>query len=265
MPTQALLLVLLAAGFHAIWNLTLHETPDRLAAITVSGLVSGLLLLPGTFFFPPWQVWPLIILSALAEAVYALFLTRAYERGSLGLTYPLARGTAPLLVTLGAWVVLEQPPSALTIAGAATLAAGLGVIALTGRRSGQLTAVGFALLTGCAIATYALVDARAVQQVSPLGYLGPVLLLSSLVLLILLRGKVKRLRPALGSGIRIAFGSAAAYLLVLWAFTLAPAGPVATLREVSVLIGLLLSTDRRSWRLWVGAGLVVIGALLTAV
>ena len=62
----------------------------------------------------------------------------------------------------------------------------------------------------------------------------------------------------------VAFGSVAAYLLVLWAFTLAPAGPVATLREVSVLIGLLLSSDRKSWRLWVGASLVVFGAVLTA-
>jgi drug/metabolite transporter (DMT)-like permease len=214
--------------------------------------------------FPPWQVWPLIVLSGLAEAAYALFLTRAYERGSLGLTYPLARGTAPLLVTLGAWVVLAQPPSAFTLAGAAALAAGLAIIALTGRRSGQLAAVGFALLTGCAIATYALVDARAVRQVSPSGYLGPVLILASLLLLIPLGGNVKRLRPALGPGVRIAFGSTAAYLLVLWAFTLAPAGPVATLREVSVLIGLLLSTDRKRWRLWVGASLVVCGAILTA-
>lgn len=264
MPAQALLLVLLAAGFHATWNLTLHDAPDRLAAVIVSGFVAGLVLLPGTLVFPPWSVWPLIAFSAVAEAAYSLFLTHAYERGSLGLTYPLARGTAPLLVTLGAWRVLAQPPSALTLAGAAILAAGLTIIALTGRHTGQLAAVGFALLTGCAIATYALIDARAVQQVSPLGYLGPVLTLMSLLLLIPLRGKVTRLRPALGPGVRIAFGSVAAYLLVLWAFQLAPAGPVATLREVSVLIGLLLSSDRKSWRLWLGASFVVFGALLTA-
>jgi drug/metabolite transporter (DMT)-like permease len=264
MPTSALLLVLLAAAFHAGWNLTLHATADRLAAIIVSGFVAGLVLLPGTIIYPPWRVWPLILLSALAEAAYSLFLTRAYEHGSLGLTYPLARGTAPLLVTLGAWGVLSQPLNAFTLAGAAALAAGLAIIALAGRRGGQLAAVGFALLTGCAIATYALIDARAVQQTSPLGYLGPVLTLTSLMLLIPLRGKAPRLRPALGPGLRIAFGSVAAYLLVLWAFTLAPAGPVATLREVAVLIGLLLSSDRKSWRLWVGASLVVFGAVLTA-
>src|SRR5262249_25755248 len=107
-------------------------------------------------------------------------------------------------------------------------------------------------------------DARAVQRVSPLGYLGPVLVGMSLLLLIPLRGKVARLRPALGPGARIAVGAVAAYLLVLWAFQLAPAGPVATLREVSIVIGLLLSSDRKSWRLWLGAALVVCGAILTA-
>jgi drug/metabolite transporter (DMT)-like permease len=264
MPAQALLLVLLAAGFHAAWNLTLHETPDRLAAVVVSGFVAGLVLLPATVLFPPWSVLPLLALSALAEAAYALFLTRAYQRGSLGLTYPLARGTAPLLVTLGAWVVLEQVPSVSALAGAAILAAGLAILAFGGRRSGQLAAVGFALLTGGAIATYALIDARAVQRVAPIGYLGPVLTLMSVILLVPLRGKVARLPPAFIPGVRIAFGSVAAYLLVLWAFQQAPAGPVATLREVSVLIGLLLSRDRRSWRLWVGASLVVFGAVLTA-
>ena len=267
MPVQALLLVLLAAGFHAAWNLTLHETPDRLAAITVSGFVAGLMLLPTTILFPPWPVLPLLALSALAEAVYALFLTHAYQRGSLGLTYPLARGTAPLLVTIGAWLVLAQPPRTSALVGATILASGLALIAIVGRHSGQRAAVGFALLTGGAIATYVLVDARAVSRVAPIGYLGPVLTLMSVLLLIAQRGQVARLRPAIMPGVRIAFGSVAAYLLVLWAFQLAPAGPVATLREVSVLIGLVLSRDARdraSWRLWVGAGLVVCGAVLTA-
>ncbi len=43
-------------------------------------------------------------------------------------------------------------------------------------------AIGFATLTGVAIATYSLIDARAVHQVSPAGYLGPVLALEGLLL-----------------------------------------------------------------------------------
>jgi drug/metabolite transporter (DMT)-like permease len=60
----------------------------------------------------------------------------------------------------------------------------------------------------------------------------------------------------------IAFGAVAAYLLVLFAFQQAPAGRVTTLRESSVLIGLLLSGERPAPVVWVGAALVLLGALL---
>ena len=79
-----------------------------------------------------------------------------------------------------------------------------------------------------------------------------------------LRGNRARLRRALGPGTRIAVGTVAAYLLVLLAFQRAPAGRVATLREASVLVGLLLARERPGRLVWLGAGLVVIGAVLAA-
>jgi drug/metabolite transporter (DMT)-like permease len=262
----ALILVLAAAVLHAAWNLTLHDTGDRVAAMSVAGLAACVLLLPFTLTSPPWRVLPLIALSGLAEAIYGLFLTAAYKRGALAVAYPIGRGTAPLLVTLGGWLVLAQPPGGLALAGAVALALGLALIATAGRRAGQLAAVGFALLTGVAIATYSLIDAGAVQRVAPLGYLGPVLGVEGLLLVLWLRGDRKRLRGALGPGLRIAIGSVAAYGLVLFAFQRAGAGRVATLREVSVLIGVFLGGGRRQgWRVWAGAALVVLGAVLTAV
>lgn len=260
----ALALVLLAAAFHAAWNLLLHDTSDRIAAMTVAGLAAGVALLPFTLATPPWRAWPLILLSACAEAAYGLCLAAAYRRGALSLVYPLGRGVAPLLVTLGGWLVLSQPPAPLALAGALLLGSGLAIVATAGRRTGQLPAVGFALLTGCAIASYSLVDARAVRQANPLAYLGPVLLLQGLILLAIMRGSRARLRQSLRSGLMIAAGSSAAYILVLFAFQLAPAGRVSTLREVSVLIGMFLARDKPGWRLWVGAVLVVAGMLLSA-
>ncbi len=263
----ALGLVLLSACFHAGWNLTLHETKDRVAAMAVAGLVSGLALLPFTLAAPPWRVWPLILLSALAETAYALLLSAAYQRGALAVAYPIARGTAPVLVTLGAWLLLTQPTNLLTFAGAALLLAGLTLVGLGGRRLGQIAAVGFAVLTGCAIATYSVVDARAVSTpgISPLAYLGPVLAVQSLLLLAWLRGDWRRMRGAARPGLLIAIGTVAAYPLVLFAFQRAGAGRVATLREVSVLLGVFLSRGKRGWRVWLGATLVVVGMVLTAI
>lgn len=264
MPLIGIVLVLAAAGLHAAWNLTLHATEDRPATMAVAGLLAGAFLLPGIVLAPPWPVLPLVVLSALAETAYALCLSAAYRRGTLALTYPIARGTAPLLVTLGGWIVLGESIGLLPLAGAVALAAGLSLIGMTGWRARQLNAIGFALLVGAAISTYSLIDARAVHQVSPVGYLGVVMGLEGLLLVGWIRGDRVRLRRALRPGIWVAIGSTAAYLLVLLAFQRAGAGRVATLREVSVLIGLLLARRKHGWRTWLGASAVVVGAVLTA-
>lgn len=263
-PPLALALVLLAALLHAGWNLLLHTTNDRLAAAAVAGLVAGAALLPAMVIAPPWQVWPLIVLSALAECAYALCLTTAYRLGALSLVYPLARGSAPLLVTLGGWLLLAQPPTIWTLAGAGALALGLAFLATAGNHTGQRAAIAFALLTGVAIACYATIDAGAVRQVNPVSYLGAVLGLQGIALVGVLRGNLARLRRVAWPGIQIAAGSVAAYLLVLLAFQHANAGPVATLREVSVLIGVLLAREQKGKQVWLGAALVVIGAILSA-
>ena len=265
MPLPALVLVLAAAALHAVWNLTLHRTEDRVATMAVSGLVAGAALLPAALVAPPWPVAPLIVLAAVAEAGYGLALAAAYRRGALAVAYPIGRGTAPLLVTLGGWLVLAEPPAPTALLGAAALGTGLALVALAGRRAGQGAAVGFALLTGACIAAYSLIDAGAVRQVAPVGYLGAVLALQGLLLVGWVRADRARLRAALGPGVRVAVGSVAAYLLVLLAFEQAAAGRVATLREVSVLIGIALAGGRPGLQVWTGAGLVVAGAVLAAV
>jgi drug/metabolite transporter (DMT)-like permease len=258
------MLVVIAAVIHASWNRVLHAEADRVAAMAASGLVSGVALLPAVLFWPPWQVFPSIVLSAIAQTCYALSLSAAYRRGALSVAYPLGRGVSPLLVTLGGWLVLSQPPGPGAIAGALLLAAGLALIAIAGSRAGQGAAVGFALLTGLTIASYSVIDAGAVRHVSPVGYLGAKLGIQGLLLALLLRGDRPRLRAGLRSGALIAIGSIGAYLLILFAFQHAPAGRVSTLRESSVLVGLLISGERPSPIIWAGAALVLAGALLAA-
>jgi drug/metabolite transporter (DMT)-like permease len=264
MPLTAIALVLTAAVAHALWNLRLHGAEDRVATMAVAGLIAGAALLPAALVAPPWAVLPLIALSALIEAAYALCLSAAYRRGALAVAYPIGRGAAPLLVTLGGWLLLAEPPGPTAIAGAVALGAGLTLVALAGRRAGQAATVGFALLTGVTIAAYQVIDAQAVRQVQPVAYLGAVMALQGLLLVGWLRGDWRRLRRALRPGLGVAVGSTASYLLVLLAFQLAAAGRVATLRETSVLIGLALAGGKLGPRLWLGAALVVVGAILTA-
>ena len=262
MDPLAVTLVLAAAAFHATWNLTLHRTDDRQAAMAVATLAGGLALSPALVVRPPGGVLVLAGVSAAAETAYALFLSAAYRRGQLSLTYPIGRGTAPLLVTLGGWSALGQRPGAFSVIAACSLGAGLVLVATGARGRQRGPAIAFALLTGVAIACYSLVDARAVRTASPVAYLAMVLLLEGAILFATTRADVARLRGAVRPGLAIAAGSVVAYLLVLFAFQRAHAGPVATLREVSVLVGVLLARDRPGGRVWAGAALVAAGAIL---
>ena len=256
--------MLVAAVVHASWNRLLHAEADRVAAMAVAGLAVGVMLLPAVLLSPPWAALPLVIASAVAHVAYALGLSAAYRRGALSVAYPLGRGAAPLLVTLGGWVLLSERPDAGALVGAIALAIGLALIAVSGGRAGQGAAVGFALLTGLTIAAYSVVDAAAVREVSPAGYLGAVLGIQGVLLTLLVRGNRVRLRRGLRSGVMIAVGAVGAYLLVLFAFQQAPAGRVSTLREASVLVGLMLSGERPSPAVWTGAILVLTGAVLAA-
>jgi drug/metabolite transporter (DMT)-like permease len=265
MDALSIALVLAAAGAHAGWNLLLHADDDRVASIGVAGLVSLVALLPFLVLDPPFAVWPSVLVSGAAETVYALALAGAYARGDLAATYAVGRGTAPLLVTLAAWSVLSQPPTVGSVTGAGLLFTGLVLLAVRAGRARMLHATGLAVVVGVAIATYSLSDARAMLDgATPLAYLAATLGLQGILTAAVLRFDVPRMRRSLRIGALIALGSVVAYGLVLVAFSRAPAGRVATLREVSVLIALLVAREHPGRLGWIGAGLVVAGAFLAA-
>lgn len=265
MPSGAVALVLAAAVLHALWNVRLHGADDRIAAMAVSGLVSGVVLAPFLVADPPTGMWGLLLISGTAEAVYGLALAGAYRRGELSVTYPVGRGSAPLMATIAAVVVVGQPATPRTLAAAALVATGLGTLAYRSHRHGTIAATALALVVGVTIATYSVVDARAVREgAAPLAYLAGSLGLEGVLMAATTRFDVGRLRRSMRSGAAIAVGSVGAYSLVLFAFRLAPVGRVTTLREVSVVIAVLMARERPGALGWVGIGAVVAGAALAA-
>ena len=265
MPSGGVALVLAAALLHALWNVHLHGVDDRVAAMAVSGLVSGLALAPFLIADPPTGLWGLLLVSGTAEACYGLALAGAYRRGELSVTYPVGRGSAPLLATIAAVVVVGQPASLRILGAAALVAAGLGLLAFRSHRYGTLAATGLALVVGVTIATYSVVDARAVRDgAEPLAYLAGSLGLEGVLMAATTRFDIERLRRSTRPGVAIALGSVGAYSLVLFAFRLAPVGQVTTLREVSVVIAVLLARERPGVLGWVGIGAVLAGAGLAA-
>ncbi|MFD5747765.1 EamA family transporter [Streptomyces sp. NPDC127033] len=266
--------VLVAALTHATWNAIAHTIRDQLVAFTLicggSAVISAVLacFVP----LPDAAAWPYLIVSALLHVGYMVLLMRSFTLGDFGQMYPIARGTAPLAVTVAAVVLVGETMDAWQTAGVAVASAGLTGVALWGIRGSRTNrpwpALLAALATGLSIAAYTVVDGVGVRSAgSPIGYIAWLLLLQGPLIpayaLYTRRGRLlPQLRPHARLGLLGAALSMLAYGLVLWAQTRAPLGPVSALRESSILVGAVIGTVFFQERF--GAPRIVAAALMVA-
>ncbi len=245
-------LVLLAAVLHATWNALVKAGTDRLvtiAIVMVTASVPALFALP-FLPFPAAAAWPYLIASVAIHLVYFLALVYAYEHGDLSQVYPIARGTAPMLVALGAWLLAGEALSPYEIAGVLVVSAG--IISLAWRRGirppQETKAIGFALLTALTIGTYSVSDGLGVRAAgNAFSYIAWLFFVSGIpIFLIALWRRRGRLRaafgPALGPGIGGGLVAGTAYGFVIWAMSVAPMAHIVALRETSVLIAAGIGT-----------------------
>ena len=274
MSTTVFLAVLAAAAMHASWNALLKVQGDRFIAVLLISFGMGVAALPLLPFVtaPQGSTWAWLAASICLQTGYKYFLTKAYETGDFAVAYPLARGTAPLLTTLGSAILLGEAPGMVTVLGIVLLSAGVVVMSL--RRPGEAfggRSILFALVTSGFIAAYTLTDgvgARSAHDgVSYVIWLFVVDGVISLGLCVCLRGArilpvmEREWRTMLGGG----FLGAAAYGISVWAMTKAPIAAVAALRETSILFAMILSVfllGETVGRRRVIAGLVIVAGVL---
>ena len=169
-------LVLFAGVLHASWNAIASAISDKTVAFALIGAAQAVLaviVLP-IVGLPRSSAVAFAAGSAVIHIVYTAALLQSYRLGDFGRTYPLARGTAPVLVGLGAWFIAGEHLTALQIAGTCTIAAALTAIVFAGGRltRADLPATAAALLTGVTIASYTVVDGLGVRHAhNPAGYL----------------------------------------------------------------------------------------------
>ncbi|MFI5795238.1 EamA family transporter [Streptomyces sp. NPDC051677] len=265
--------VLCAAVTHASWNAIAHKITDKLVGFTLiagGGMLIGLALVPFTAF-PAAGAWPYLLSSAVIHMAYYALLMRSFRLGDFGQAYPVARGSAPLVVTVLAAVFAHEAPNGWAAAGIALSCAGLTGVALWGLRGRRpnWAAIGAALATGLTIASYTVVDGLGVRAAgSSLGYIAWLTAVQGAVIPAYAacrwRGEtVALLRPHAALGLLGSALSVLAYALVLWAQTRAELAPIAALRESSILvgaaIGALLFKERFGAPRLVAAGLLVVG------
>jgi len=244
LPTSAVALALGAAVLHAVWNMRLARAADTEAATAVT-LAAGVLLLTLPALVT-WRVdaaaWPYVAGSCAFEIGYIVTLAAGLRRGDLSVVYPLARGSAPVLVLAVSAGVLGAATSAWQVSGVLLVA--IGVLLVRGlRRPADPGVIALALACGACIAGYTLVDARGIEHAAAMPYLWVVLAVTALVYVPL----VARWRGGGALNAELGWGTlvtgalfCGAYLLVLAALRLAEPGPVAAVRESSVVIAAAL-------------------------
>ncbi|GAB2684182.1 DMT family transporter [Saccharopolyspora gloriosae] len=263
--------VLGAALLHATWNAIAHGMSDRLAGFTLIALsytaiggVAALCTGP-----PPAAAWPLILASAGVHVAYQVALMLSYRLGQFSQVYPLARGTAPWVVTVLSYVVLRQGVSGWVLAGVLVISAGLtGLVFLGGRPTRrQVPALAAAFGTGLLIATYTVIDGVGVHRADVLTYAAWMFLLQGVAVVLLaqaVRGRAlfAQLRVAPIPGLAGGTLSLIAYGLVLWAQTRGALAPIAALRETSIIFGALIGAV--FFRESLGRGRALAGAVVLA-
>jgi drug/metabolite transporter (DMT)-like permease len=215
------------------------------------------------------SVWPYVLGSATLELVYFALLAAAYRRVELSLVYPIARGSAPVLVLVVAVVALGVSTSWQQAAGVALVAAG--IVLVRGVRGETTPGAAFGLAIGACIAAYTLIDNSGIEHASPISYLEltmvpPTIAYAAAVLV----GKGQRAIRAEANLASVVAGLATfgAYALVLAALERASAASVAAVRETSVLVATALAAaflkERIGWGRMAGALAVVAGIALVS-
>ena len=266
--------VLIAALLHACWNAIIKFGDDKLQGMVLLSVAHGLigLMLIAIFPIPSKESWWLLAGSVLFHLMYKTFLTFAYMRGDLSRVYPIARGTAPMIVLVISLIALSDVVLASQIFGIVLVGLGIMLMAWGVFAHGEERAlVPYALLAAVGTAGYSVFDglgARASGTVS--GYIGWLFFLDAFLFTVggvaikghaVLPKSVKIWMLGLIAGVC----SVAAYWIAVWAMTLAPIALVTALREVSVLFAVLIGVLFFKDKAMVGkifAGLVIVAGVI---
>jgi len=244
--------VLFAAACHAAWNALIKVGLDPLSTTTliaIGAAAVSFVCLP-LVGMPASQAWPWLAASAIIHLLYFAALIESYRTGDLGQVYPIARGSAPLMIAIVSAALVGEHLNLLGWIGIVTLAAGVLLLSARGGRDiVQLDrrAVGCALLTALTICAYSVTDGIGVRlSRNPLGYVQWLFVANAIVLVPYALWRDRRsvtvamrrfwLRGLAGGALQ-----ALSYGIVLWAMTLAPIAIVASLRETSVLFGAIIA------------------------
>lgn len=250
MSTTVFLAVIAAAMLHAVWNAVVkggHDKHLSMTAVVLGHTPIAIAILPFVPSPAP-ESWPYLAGGIALHLGYQLFLLMSYRAGDLTQVYPIARGTAPLLVAGVSVVFLGVRLQPIELLAVLTIGAGIMSLSLVRQKDGlrNINAAALAFVTGCFIAGYSLVDGTGARLAgTALGFYGWLTVGNAIgfaAFMAFARPGLLRAVPTRAKGVFAVGGGASfvAYALVIWAFTQAPIALVAALRETSIVFALLI-------------------------
>ncbi|OUD10040.1 EamA family transporter [Marivivens niveibacter] len=268
--------VLLAALLHAGWNSVLKIGLDRLSTVYMLSLVQAAIAIPILPFIDPptWSAtWPWLVLAAVLHTGYKVFLIQAYAHADLSQAYPLARGTAPLIVAVVSAAFLGTQFTSLSVLSIALISGGVIVMAVGGKSAKPINgrALFYAFGTAAFTASYTLADgmgARASGSASAFilwMVIGDAIGMTIYTLTVRKRSPWTAIATAWKPGLVAGAMSLGSYWIAIWAFTVAPIALVAALRESSILFAVLIAAvilreNVTLWR-WISAAAIAVGVI----
>ena len=250
MEAPLILLVLLSALLHALWNSFVKVGQDRLVSVAVICATGGALSAPVALAMPlPGAVgFGFALLSVTVHLAYYFCLVNAYRFGDLSRVYPLARGLAPPLVAVGAALLAGEWLSAREVMGVVLVSVGIASLVVGASAAGERRGLWFAAATGAMIGVYTILDGLGGRSVPrALSYIAWLNMLEGATLLAAAR--VRRgtalwpaLRAALPRGVVAGAMATVGYGIVIYAMSRGGMAHVSALRETSVVIAALIGT-----------------------
>lgn len=238
-------LVLLSGLIHSLWNLKVKKVNNRILYLAVAYTSAGVVLLPavlatGSLYLPKEAVLP-VLLSAAAESLYVVSLSKAYALSDLTFVYPIARGSAPVWATAAGILFFGERLSPLGMAAVLAIVAGILTVGFRAEKGTAGTLL-LSLAVGFFIGCYTSLDRMAIGYVAVQTLLFWKFMVAGLALLAS-RARDASFAGEVRSNLKTSFMTGvfilAAYFLVVLAMKYSNLGYVAVGRECGIAFSAL--------------------------
>ena len=247
--TSIYFLIFFAAFLHALWNIIIKSLDYSLAGIAVKVFFQSIIFFPIIFFvpFPEGITWFYITCSFLLHSLYFILLGSMYDRKDLTFIYPVARGCAPIFVTILSFIFLKDIIPFFGLVGILIICVALLLISFNSFNTKiDFKTIGISIFIAFLISIYTFSDGAGVRSVeNSLSFIvwnfflggwisiGYVYLTKREDLFSL---RIKDLILILSATI-VSF---TAYAIIIWSMKYEPFGIVASMRESSIIFAPLL-------------------------